>query len=494
MELPVREYLIMLGDLKIGRNDPCPCGSGRKYKHCCLGGSIGDRTAASERFGANQALSLDERNDILLRAVVDIFKLDKRDWDDIRREISDDKVRQLYKVMASVWPPNTAIETAFPQPDARLRALYLGLADPDMILENLVRYSLYCDEILIVNPLLNPWNLREEYDPIRNPAQYKADVLKLIAFIDMLAPWMKARIVRLIPDPSDLAPGLRPRLWALAEERVRKQGGPDPEAFEELAPIFTQEMARTLWRTPDRYLAQQAKEAIPGITDAQTTELLAHVAEIRSKDPLGLPDQYQGAGSEMHAFRLTNLETGMFICQTTGAFPYTNLRFRWKELLAVAGDLPNEAPLWTPLTRAFQALEFQFLNHVDTKFAASLHRDGRLEQFRAFLRRLWRSINDTTDPPKIDATARQFSDELNDQYRKAQAEWSRIGQDLLKWVAVGAAGATGAGLVTGHMIAGIPAAGFAISGVVTLLNAHLKRRSFRQSVPMSVFIDLLRRH
>ena len=21
---------------KIGRNDPCPCGSGKKYKHCCV--------------------------------------------------------------------------------------------------------------------------------------------------------------------------------------------------------------------------------------------------------------------------------------------------------------------------------------------------------------------------------------------------------------------------------------------------------------------------
>jgi len=21
--------------IKVGRNDPCPCGSGRKYKHCC---------------------------------------------------------------------------------------------------------------------------------------------------------------------------------------------------------------------------------------------------------------------------------------------------------------------------------------------------------------------------------------------------------------------------------------------------------------------------
>ena len=23
-------------DYKVGRNDPCPCGSGKKYKNCCL--------------------------------------------------------------------------------------------------------------------------------------------------------------------------------------------------------------------------------------------------------------------------------------------------------------------------------------------------------------------------------------------------------------------------------------------------------------------------
>lgn len=23
--------------MKVGRNEPCPCGSGRKYKHCCMG-------------------------------------------------------------------------------------------------------------------------------------------------------------------------------------------------------------------------------------------------------------------------------------------------------------------------------------------------------------------------------------------------------------------------------------------------------------------------
>ncbi len=26
-------------DKKIGRNEPCPCGSGKKYKHCCLNAS-----------------------------------------------------------------------------------------------------------------------------------------------------------------------------------------------------------------------------------------------------------------------------------------------------------------------------------------------------------------------------------------------------------------------------------------------------------------------
>jgi len=34
-----------MSNTKVGRNDPCPCGSGKKYKHCCLGHG---RSAASE--------------------------------------------------------------------------------------------------------------------------------------------------------------------------------------------------------------------------------------------------------------------------------------------------------------------------------------------------------------------------------------------------------------------------------------------------------------
>jgi len=35
---PVKQRVLReRGEVKIGRNDPCPCGSGKKFKRCCLG-------------------------------------------------------------------------------------------------------------------------------------------------------------------------------------------------------------------------------------------------------------------------------------------------------------------------------------------------------------------------------------------------------------------------------------------------------------------------
>ena len=36
----------------MGRNDPCPCGSGRKYKRCCWAKHAAERAAAAKREGA----------------------------------------------------------------------------------------------------------------------------------------------------------------------------------------------------------------------------------------------------------------------------------------------------------------------------------------------------------------------------------------------------------------------------------------------------------
>ena len=33
---------------RVGRNDPCPCGSGKKYKHCCLPKGLSPEQAAAQ--------------------------------------------------------------------------------------------------------------------------------------------------------------------------------------------------------------------------------------------------------------------------------------------------------------------------------------------------------------------------------------------------------------------------------------------------------------
>ena len=39
----------------VGRNDPCPCGSGRKYKHCCLEKHEAKARAARDKASAKAA-------------------------------------------------------------------------------------------------------------------------------------------------------------------------------------------------------------------------------------------------------------------------------------------------------------------------------------------------------------------------------------------------------------------------------------------------------
>jgi len=36
MDVPPTEKQMARRPPKVGRNEPCPCGSGKKFKHCCL--------------------------------------------------------------------------------------------------------------------------------------------------------------------------------------------------------------------------------------------------------------------------------------------------------------------------------------------------------------------------------------------------------------------------------------------------------------------------
>ena len=183
-----------------------------------------------------------------------------------------------------------------------------------------------------------------------------------------------------------------------------------------------------------------------------------------------------------------NLEMGLYICHATGSFPYTNVKFRWREILAAKQDLDATAQTWSPLTNAFRGLPFKFLDKVDSEFACTIRKEGRLEGFRSYLRKLWSAIGGELDPAKSEPLARDFRDELTQAYSEAQAEWGAIDRDLLKW----AVPTVGGALVTGAF-SPIIAGGLAVAGLGEIIQAEMKRRDFRKKVPMSVFIDLERK-
>jgi hypothetical protein len=165
------------------------------------------------------------------------------------------------------------------------------------------------------------------------------------------------------------------------------------------------------------------------------------------------------------------------------------------ELLNAGADLGPTAQVWSPLTKAFGNLDFKFLEKVDSKFAVAVREEGRLEGFRGFMRKIWKSVGGDMDPSKSETLARDFRDELVDEYDKAKAEWLAIDRDLMKWAvpAIGGTITAVAAMATGHFGLAIPGGGFVGKGVNELIQAHMKRTEFRKKTAMSVFIDLDRK-
>ncbi len=469
-----------------GRNEQCDCGSGRKYKHCCL---TLDETRRGRIGIVRSSTSLREKNLALLAATADIFRLNLP-WEKVKSGMSDARIREFYQFVAGLWPIGTDYRALLPTPDTSLRALYLGEYEPELMQQNVFRFSLYADQIVLINPFDNPNLMADKFNPVVNPGEWRLQTLRLVYHLKLLAPWIAAGVVVLVPDPGDFDRSLREKTWALAAKRFGEGGLSDEDVEASSLSSKTQD---TFYLSPPEYIARMAREANPGITDDEVTKLLAYVEKRRKEDPL-LPNQtLDKMPGQMTAHRMgANLEMGLFLCQTVGAFPYTNVRFRWNEILKAGDQLSQSAQVWTPLTRAFGDLDFKFLNNVDSQFAVNIREEGRLSNFRSYLRRLWQTVNGDTDISRSEMLARDFRDELAGEYAKAQAEWSAIDRDLMKWAvpAIGGALAAAGGLITGHLNVAIPGAGFVGKGVNELIQAHMKRAEFRKKTALSVFIDL----
>jgi hypothetical protein len=89
-----------------------------------------------------------------------------------------------------------------------------------MMVENVFRFSLYADQILVINPFMNPNVLAQDMNPILRPGEWRLQTLRLIYQLAQFAPWIYAGLVILIPDPGDFDRALRLKTWDLAMKRL----------------------------------------------------------------------------------------------------------------------------------------------------------------------------------------------------------------------------------------------------------------------------------
>ncbi|MHB8139532.1 MAG: DUF4238 domain-containing protein [Smithellaceae bacterium] len=463
---------------KIGVNEPCICGSGKKYKKCCRDKAPADRPIATVR-------SIRERNLMFIEMVVNILGLAKgKTWDDVRKELSDKQVKDIHGAFGCLWPPETNVVDMLPRPDNKIfRALYSGLIDPRIILRNVASFSLYFDEIIVINPFMNPAYVKPEFSPVESPGQYKQETLKNVLLLMQLAPFIEAGVVNLIPDPCTFNHSLRQQIWDMAKARL-KDWKPDPAHMKPMEELTKDDFKRSWMAMSDDSLRRNIKTALPELSDEQVKSTLEYMKKKQAEDPLALL-QPVARGEKSGQFLIShlspNFELGFFLAQITGSILYTDNLHRWGEINAAVNpvDILRGSP-WDPLSKCMNELDMVFeINPVQN---LQIRKTGKLGLVRDILRRINAFVQEGCEPDRIKELSLSLSNELVGAHKKLLMEFDLIQKQSRKNTPD-----IPVAIFKGRLNCVIPTGGFGVNAIHRLLLSY-GSINYLKSVPMAMFI------
>jgi hypothetical protein len=363
-------------------DEPCPCGSGKSWALCC-------RDLPPEDRMPTEVFSIRERNLMFFRAIENTLGLNAgKSWEDVRRELSDEQVKQIHTVYAALWPKDTNLADLLPRPDGRVfRALYAGIIDPRTIAASVIGWLRYFDEIVVLNPFTNATLMRPEYSPIDSPGQYKEQTIKNVALFMALVSFVHDGVVHLIPDPIDFSETFRQSVWTIAKER-RGNIKLDRADLELGYALGRDDMKRMLARLPDGDLRRQIRESDPKLSDEKITETIAYIRKEHAADPLALiqPLVPGEAGGQLQVMRGVNFELALFLAQLTGAVIYSDQRLTQADLAAA------RVPPAKGIATNDRVLPLEIALAINPERIEAARTEPASQAFRASLRTLWAAV------------------------------------------------------------------------------------------------------
>lgn len=486
--------------LKFGRNVQCPCGSGKKYKHCCWNDVDWPHVANRGMTAAIRHLSARGKNMLFLNRLGSILQLDRLEGqapDALKRAFSPSAVRQIYEAVAEIWPTHDDLERVLRREAAVTSGLYVGNYEPELISQAVTRHTLYSESLLLVDPFTHPRKVRDEYSPILHSEKYRPTALRCALFWLQMAEWIDAGIVRIIRTPGDLDPRIEhesndiqtrrfntyPELASLIKKSADEEFNASNPLLESLV----------LLHQSDEELRGSYVERFPGSKPADVDAFISHIHERRRRNPHYMEPMVGADGKVSQLFVSTSgasYDMAKRIASLTNSHLITDLPSRWKEVELDRAEAGIDAGNWSAFAKAFQNVSIQYLDNVPLDMALRLRREDRLHQLRSFLRKVWI----TADPAAsyAPAAAENLSAELHERIREAEDEWAKIDRDLIRWLS--GIGAIAAPFVvkSGAEWIGAAIAG-AAAGAGSLAVAAHQRRTFESTYPAGFFLKLKKR-
>ncbi|MFM0508530.1 hypothetical protein [Paraburkholderia sp. RL17-373-BIF-A] len=376
----------------LGPDDACGCGSGRSYAQCCQDIPLEQRPTW-EVFGIR------ERNLMFCQSIEHILGLDAdKTWEDVRKDISNDQVKQIHETLAALWPADTNLPELLPRPcNDTFRAVYMGTLDARMAGSVVVCMLSFFDEIVIANPFMNPAIVRPEFNPIQSPDSYKVNTVENVLLILSLWPFIECGMVHVVPDIGDYDFEFAQSSMKAAEART--SGTEEIVAREDYARLALSRYKSLIAinRMPEGALASHFKAERQTSTPEEIAKLVTATKEAIAQDPYAvLQPASEGKCESFLIQKGFALESGVFFAALTGAVLYTDYHSLWQHAHRHATEhLGQTARDLKPVVEACQSIEIPVDLEAEAIFDARA--SGKFEPLRAVMRDIVSSAREHLD-------------------------------------------------------------------------------------------------
>lgn len=384
-------------------------------------------------------MDLRERTLAEIRLVKDILKLSLGDVHPSGVSVTADQVRDFYRELEQLWPLGTSIHQLVAG-GRQLRGFYWGSAHPRTLGRTLTRYSLYYDQILVLDPCANYTLHAPEESPVQRPDKYQHAVAHEALALLQLERWVRKGIVLSVPHPAPFDPGLIDHSERMAKIRLERLQNTRPDLWADyeywsLDGIWLE----FLLGVPPQQLERLLKEYFPSASPDQIERRHAEIRDEQSE--LGIPSVDLGTmpGGRVKWGEYVPLEAALALCDSWGACAFCDQQEMWLQLRHVAED--NDVGLCehTRLAAALAELEFKFPNKAPVDLIISLREDGSLSRLRSFLQDSWTDISQSAFTSTTEQAVSSFADRLHGEYAAYCEEWAEIDRKFTRSASIGGA-------------------------------------------------------